>query len=90
MTGENQGMKRFEPLYAPLAQLVEQLTLNQWALGSSPRWCTKMKDLRTVSFAGLFLRCVRRKGLRMVHHPLRGGLVLRRGAACIRLAGTGR
>ena len=28
-------------LYAPLAQLVEQLTLNQWVLGSSPRWCTK-------------------------------------------------
>ncbi len=27
-------------LYAPLAQLVEQLTLNQWVLGSSPRWCT--------------------------------------------------
>ena len=25
---------------APLAQLVEQLTLNQWVLGSSPRWCT--------------------------------------------------
>ena len=42
------------------------------------------------TLAGLFLRCVRRKGLRMVHHPLRGGLVLRRGAACIRLAGTGR
>ena len=28
--------------YAPLAQLVEQLTLNQWVLGSSPRWCTKL------------------------------------------------
>ena len=27
-------------LNAPLAQLVEQLTLNQWVLGSSPRWCT--------------------------------------------------
>ena len=27
-------------LLAPLAQLVEQLTLNQWALGSSPRWRT--------------------------------------------------
>ena len=26
---------------APLAQLVEQLTLNQWVLGSSPRWCTR-------------------------------------------------
>ena len=30
-----------EPNFAPLAQLVEQLTLNQWVLGSSPRWCTK-------------------------------------------------
>ena len=29
-------------LHAPLAQLVEQLTLNQWVLGSSPRWCTKL------------------------------------------------
>ena len=27
--------------YAPLAQMVEQLTLNQWVLGSSPRWCIK-------------------------------------------------
>ncbi len=27
-------------LYSSLAQLVEQLTLNQWVLGSSPRWCT--------------------------------------------------
>ncbi len=26
---------------APLAQLVEQLTLNQWVRGSSPRRCTK-------------------------------------------------
>ena len=25
---------------APLAQLVEHLTLNQGVLGSSPRWCT--------------------------------------------------
>ena len=27
-------------LFAPLAQLVEQLTLNQWAQGSSPWRCT--------------------------------------------------
>ena len=27
--------------YAPLAQLVEHLTLNQGVLGSSPRWCTR-------------------------------------------------
>lgn len=26
--------------YAPLAQSAEQLTLNQWVLGSSPRGCT--------------------------------------------------
>ena len=28
-------------IYAPLAQLVEQLTLNQWAQGSSPWRCTR-------------------------------------------------
>ena len=27
-------------IYAPLAQLVEQLTLNQWVQGSSPWRCT--------------------------------------------------
>ena len=32
-------------LRAPLAQLVEQLTLNQWVLGSSPRWCTNKGPL---------------------------------------------
>ena len=30
----------FPKQYAPLAQLVEQLTLNQEVLGSNPRWCT--------------------------------------------------
>ena len=40
-------------LYAPLAQLVEQLTLNQWVLGSSPRWCTKRKPLRRIPPWGL-------------------------------------
>ena len=39
-------------LYAPLAQLVEQLTLNQWVLGSSPRWCTKADTSQEV--AGCF------------------------------------
>ena len=29
--------------YAPLAQLVEHLTLNQGVLGSSPRWRTKKR-----------------------------------------------
>ena len=33
-------------IYALLAQLVEQLTLNQWVLGSSPRWCTKKSQQR--------------------------------------------
>ena len=28
---------------APLAQMVEQLTLNQWAQGSSPWRCTNQK-----------------------------------------------
>ena len=28
---------------APLAQSVEQLTLNQWVLGSNPRRCTMKK-----------------------------------------------
>ena len=31
----------FTRKYAPLAQLVEQLTLNQWVHGSSPWWCTR-------------------------------------------------
>ena len=30
---------------APLAQLVEQLTLNQWVRGSSPRRCTNIKAM---------------------------------------------
>ena len=38
--------------YAPLAQLVEQLTLNQWVLGSSPWRCTKFNP---VYFARDFL-----------------------------------
>ena len=32
-------------LHAPLAQMVEQLTLNQWALGSNPRWRTTIGPL---------------------------------------------
>ncbi len=34
---------------APLAQLAEQLTLNQWVPGSSPGGCTKMLGQRAVS-----------------------------------------
>ena len=28
-------------------RLGEQLTLNQWVLGSSPRWCTKRRLTET-------------------------------------------
>ena len=37
-----------------IGQLGEQLTLNQWVLGSSPRWCTK-KCLAEKQ--GIFLLC---------------------------------
>ena len=36
-----------------IGHLGEQLTLNQWVLGSSPRWCTKIKPLRRVPPWGL-------------------------------------
>ena len=36
--------------YAPLAQLVEQLTLNQWVRGSSPRRCTKKDQVVRLGF----------------------------------------
>ena len=51
-------------LYAPLAQLVEQLTLNQWVLGSSPRWCTKKSLTENV---GLFFIAITRN-VELVHH----------------------
>ena len=41
-----------------VAQLVEQLTLNQWAVGSSPTEVTEMKPLTVVSgflFVPIFL-----------------------------------
>ena len=41
---EQQGL-----LHAPLAQLVEQLTLNQWVQGSSPWRCTSRQSLQRVS-----------------------------------------
>ena len=40
-----------QPGPAPLAQLVEQLTLNQWVRGSSPRRCTTAQS--AVSSSGL-------------------------------------
>ena len=48
---------RYGSPYAPLAQLVEQLTLNQWAQGSSPWRCTNYKDRRCVEkcVCGLFV-----------------------------------
>ena len=52
-------------LYAPLAQLVEQLTLNQWVLGSSPRWCTTKYLARN---CGVFFYCLFLRELPFVHH----------------------
>ena len=54
------------PKNAPLAQLVEQLTLNQWVQGSSPWRCTKRKQKRTPpSGRGSFcFRSMRRSRLR--------------------------
>ena len=37
--------------FAPLAQLVEHLTLNQGVRGSSPRWCTSVIILSPVGQA---------------------------------------
>ena len=36
-----------------IGHLGEQLTLNQWVLGSSPRWCTT--NSHTIYFVWLFL-----------------------------------
>ena len=47
--------------FAPLAQLVEQLTLNQWVPGSNPWWCTKQKAPKQYVlglFCFLFLMCI--------------------------------
>ena len=35
-----------------MAQLVEQLTLNQWVAGSSPAGCTKLKWTRCLGGSG--------------------------------------
>ena len=47
---------------APLAQLVEQLTLNQWAAGSSPSRCTKI-EIGSKSYRFLFWFCARYEGV---------------------------
>ena len=53
--------------HAPLAQLVEQLTLNQWAQGSSPWRCTTQTALNR-----LIRRCffMQEKGCTVSAHPL--------------------
>ena len=38
-----------------IGQLGEQLTLNQWVLGSSPRWCTRK---RLAAKQGAFLMLI--------------------------------
>ena len=66
-------------LYAPLAQLVEQLTLNQWVLGSSPRWCTTKYLARS---CGVFFYCLFLRELPFVHHWEREWLAVEVTAAC--------
>ncbi len=46
--GESQVTQTYK--YAPLAQLVEHLTLNQGVQGSSPWWCTKKREYRKILF----------------------------------------
>ena len=50
---------------APLAQLVEQLTLNQLVEGSSPSWCTNLR----------FATIGRPKGLLFIYLNKRGGKI---------------
>ena len=45
-----------------IGHLGEQLTLNQWVLGSSPRWCTKRKPPRRIPPWGLCFWFVRSEG----------------------------
>ena len=72
-------MYRVNLIYAPLAQLVEQLTLNQWVLGSSPRWCTTKYLARS---CGVFLYCLFLRELLFVHHWGREWLAVEVTAAC--------
>ena len=48
-----------------IGHLGEQLTLNQWVLGSSPRWCTKK---RLAGKQGAFLMSALTGDLYPVHH----------------------
>ena len=45
-------------IYAPLAQLVEQLTLNQMVGGSNPLWCTKEKQDSFSFFVSKFYKFI--------------------------------
>ena len=72
-------MYRANLIYAPLAQLVEQLTLNQWVLGSSPRWCTTKYLARS---CGVFFYCLFLRELPFVHHWGREWLAAEVTAAC--------
>ena len=42
-----------------IGHLGEQLTLNQWVLGSSPRWCTKIKAPTAYPAVGAFILVAR-------------------------------
>ena len=49
-----------------IGHLGEQLTLNQWVLGSSPRWCTRkdvVMKITTSFFSCHFFAVQARKGL---------------------------
>ena len=58
---------RYGSPYAPLAQLVEQLTLNQWAQGSSPWRCTNKKTQDRKILRLFFLR--KRDCISLAHFP---------------------
>ena len=47
---EKNHMENFDYTIS-IGQLGEQLTLNQWVLGSSPRWCTKEKPYGNVGLS---------------------------------------
>ena len=51
---EKNHMENFDYTIS-IGQLGEQLTLNQWVLGSSPRWCTKKSLTENVRLFFLLL-----------------------------------
>ena len=62
-----------------IGHLGEQLTLNQWVLGSSPRWCTTKYLARS---CGVFFYCLFLRELPFVHHWGREWLAAEVTAAC--------